>query len=74
MNELRVSRLVICGIFTHSCVRMTAIDAYQRDLDVIIPYECVDSIDAEHHEISLRYLGRGISKVISLEEAIKELI
>jgi nicotinamidase-related amidase len=74
IDELRVTRLIICGIYTHSCVRMTAIDAYQRDLDVIIPCECVDSPDAKHHDISLRYLGRGICKVMSLEEVMKKLV
>ena len=74
VDQLRVTRLIICGIYTHSCVRMTAIDAYQRDLDVIIPCECVDSPDAEHHDVSLRYLDGGISEVISLGEVLKELV
>lgn len=73
IEKLGIKRLIICGINTHACVRMAAIDAYQRDLDVIIPRECVDSYDSEHHDVSLRYLGKGISKVMPLSEVLESL-
>jgi nicotinamidase-related amidase len=58
-----IMRLILSGINTHACVRMAAIDGFQRDLDIIIAADCVDSYDKEHHDISLRYLGRDISRV-----------
>jgi nicotinamidase-related amidase len=58
--------LVLAGINTHACVRMTAIDAYQRDLDVIIPREAVGSYDREHGNVSLRYMDGKIASVVSL--------
>ena len=48
------SRLIVCGVNTHACVRTTVVDAYQRDFEVILAEDCIDSHDAEHHEISLR--------------------
>lgn len=60
-----VTHLIIAGINTHACVRIAVIDAYQRDLEVILAQECIESYDAEHHEISWRYmhgkLGMGLS-------------
>jgi nicotinamidase-related amidase len=57
--------LVVAGINTHACVRATVIDAYQRDYDVILARECIDSHDEQHHDVSWRYmdgkLGRGMS-------------
>lgn len=73
IEELGIEQLIICGINTHACIRMTTIDAYQRDLEVIIPRECVDSPDPEHHEISLRYLGDEISHVTSLGDLIGKM-
>ena len=49
---------------THACVRMTAIDAYQRDYDVIVAAECVASSDPEHHDITLRYLDGNIARIL----------
>ena len=52
----------------HACVRMTAIDAYQRDWEVIVAADCVDSYDQEHHEISLRYMNGKIASVMSNDQ------
>jgi nicotinamidase-related amidase len=68
LNRNKTQQLIICGINTHACVRMTAIDAYQRDLKVIIATDCVNSYDEDHHNISLRYLGNGISSLRSNKE------
>lgn len=65
-----IRQLIICGINTHACIRTAAIDAFQRDLDVIIARDCVDSYDQEHHEISLKYLGNDIAIVTSSVELI----
>jgi isochorismate hydrolase len=47
---------------------MTAIDAYQRDLPVVLASECVGSYDQEHHAITLRYLQGKIAKVMTNNE------
>jgi maleamate amidohydrolase len=71
--SLQVTHLVLGGINTHACVRMAAIDAYQRDYEVIIPRECVASPDAEHQDVSLRYLQGEIAQVQSLSEVLQTL-
>jgi nicotinamidase-related amidase len=63
----RPSMLVLAGVNTHACVRMTAIDAYQRDYRVVIATDCVSSYDDEHHRITMRYLG-GIMQMKSHTE------
>jgi len=70
---LKPDGLVMAGINTHACVRMTAIDAYQRDWKVIIAADCVDSYDPQHHEITLRYMRDKIASVMTNEE-IRELL
>ena len=56
LSSLKPSSLVLAGINTHACVRMSAIDAYQRDYRVVIAAEAVASYDEEHHQVTLRYL------------------
>ena len=67
-----IMRLILCGINTHACVRMAAIDAFQRDLEVIIAADCVASYDNEHHDISLRYLGKDISRVLDNNQIMNQ--
>ncbi len=68
LAELRPDTLILAGINTHACIRMTAIDAYQRDWPVIIASDCVGSYDEEHHSVTLRYLQREIARAMSNRE------
>lgn len=65
LSQLECDRLIVAGVNTHSCVRTTVVDAYQRDYDVILAKDCIDSLDREHHEVTWRYmdgkLGRGMA-------------
>jgi nicotinamidase-related amidase len=56
LRKLGVDTLVLTGANTHACIRTTAIDAYQRDLEVIFASECLASYDQEHARISMRYM------------------
>lgn len=66
LDKLGVRCVVLAGINTHACIRTAAIDAYQRDLGVVIPEECVSSPDDEHHRVTLGYLGLEIAEVVPL--------
>jgi nicotinamidase-related amidase len=68
LRNARVGSLIIAGINTHACIRMTAIDAYQRDWEVTIAKDCVGSSDQEHHNITLRYFEGNIAEVMTNEE------
>jgi isochorismate hydrolase len=52
---------------------VSAIDAYQRDWEVVVAADCVGSYDLEHHEISLRYMKGKIASVMSNED-IREML
>lgn len=65
LARLQPSHLIVAGINSHACVRTAVVDAYQRDYDIVLARDCINSYDLEHHEISWRYmdgrLGRGMS-------------
>ena len=73
LDALRPVILVLAGINTHACVRMTAIDAYQRDYEVLVASDCVASYDQEHHEVTRRYLDAGIARFVPSVEIAKLL-
>jgi nicotinamidase-related amidase len=68
LARLAPDAIVLAGINTHACIRMTAIDAYQRDWPVFLAADCIDSYDREHHDISLRYMKDKIAAVMSNQE------
>jgi isochorismate hydrolase len=65
---LRPDALILAGINTHACVRVTAIDAYQRDWKIVLAADCVDSYDREHHDVSMKYMKDKIVTVLSNQE------
>jgi len=65
-----IDTVVLAGINTHACARTTAIDAYQRDLEVVLPREAVGSYNKEHADISLRYMDGKIASVLGVDEII----
>jgi nicotinamidase-related amidase len=68
LTVIKPDAVILAGINTHACIRMTAIDAYQRDWPVILASDCIDSYDREHHEVSLRYMKDKIAAVMSNRE------
>lgn len=66
LRELGADSLILAGVNTHACIRTAAVDAYQRDLRVMIVRECVASKDPRHHEITMDYLGGGIATLVTL--------
>jgi nicotinamidase-related amidase len=56
LEALGCRRLIIAGVNTHACIRTTVVDAYQRDLEVILASDCVASRDPVHHDVSWRYM------------------
>lgn len=73
LTKLAPQTLVLAGINSHACVRTTAIDAYQRDYDVILAADCIGSHDREHHDVSVRYLSGQIAALCSNAEIGQQL-
>lgn len=57
--------LVLAGFLSHACIRVTAVDAYQRDYGIVIARDCVDSYDVAHERITLEYLSRYVARVLT---------
>jgi len=68
LAKLKPDTLVVAGINTHACIRMAAIDAYQRNWPVVLAADCVDSYDREHHAVSIRYMKDKIARVMTNRE------
>ena len=74
LNEMPPSEIVIAGVNTHACVRVTAIDAYQRDYHLLLAQECIDSYDQGCHDESFGYMvNSGIGVPLSNTEIIDRL-
>ena len=70
LEQLGTDQIVLAGVNSHACIRTAAIDAYQRDFEVLIVRECVASKDVRHHEVTMDYLDGGVARVVGLDEFV----
>lgn len=73
LSDLAPERITLAGVNTHACVRTTAIDAYQRDIRVVLASDCIASHDPEHGRISLAYMDRNIAVAMTNDQISDEL-
>jgi len=57
INYLQVNTLILVGFTGNICVLFTAHDAYMRDLQLIVPSDCVASIDPTANEQTLQHIA-----------------
>jgi nicotinamidase-related amidase len=53
---LKATTLIITGIAGNSCVLFTANDAFMRDYRLLVPSDCVASIDPAANAYALRQM------------------
>lgn len=66
LTYLRVDTAIITGMTTSGCVRATALDAFQHNYRVLIPYECCADRSQVSHKVSLFDLHMKYADVVSL--------
>ena len=64
--------VVIAGLYTHACVRATALDAYSHGYEVRIVRDAVATTEPTHAEITLNYLDRLSIHNLAAAEIIAE--
>jgi nicotinamidase-related amidase len=58
LRNLRISSIVIVGLYTDICVRHSAADAFYRGYKITIPRDCVESLAEGENDKGLEYLRR----------------
>jgi len=58
LQYLKARTLILAGITADICVLFTANDAYMRDFNLVIPSDCVASIDEEANSHALELMQR----------------
>lgn len=71
---LKVKTLIITGITGNVCVFFTASDAYMRDFHLLIPSDCVASINEQDHRSALQQMEKVLKADLkpSTELTLKE--
>ena len=70
LKHLGAQRLIITGVSTNSCVLFTANDAYMRDMELIVPQDCVAACNAQEHDFAMEQMKSMLKADTSGSSAI----
>jgi nicotinamidase-related amidase len=71
--DLQATTVILAGITTAWCVRSTAVDAYQRDFEVILATDCMAAFDEASHRASLAAMDGYIATCMTNAEVADRL-
>ncbi|MGB2922743.1 MAG: isochorismatase family cysteine hydrolase [Mycobacterium sp.] len=60
LGRLNTKRVILTGQVTEQCILYSALDAYIRHFDVIVPRDAVAHIDADLGQAALRMMGSNM--------------
>lgn len=70
LKHLGSQRLIITGVSTNSCVLFTANDAYMRDMELIVPADCVAACEDQEHHFALQQMKCMLKADIALSREL----
>lgn len=70
LDQMGVGRLVFCGQVTEQCILYSALDAYVRHFDVVIPTDAVAAIYDDLGDAALKLMERNMSAELTRAEEV----
>ena len=70
LEYLEADTLILTGITTDICILFTANDAYMRDFKLIIPSDCVATVEKKENMHALKYLNKVLKADTSTSDNI----
>ncbi|MFZ3468154.1 isochorismatase family protein [Streptomyces sp. 4.24] len=58
-------QLLLCGVYAHVGVLMTAVDAFTHDIQPFLAADAVADFSADHHRLALEYAAQRCAAVVT---------
>lgn len=73
LNNIGITNLIVCGVYTNECVETTVRDACDLGYVTSIPEDACATVTPELHEASLATLRDRYARILSTNEVIAEV-
>jgi nicotinamidase-related amidase len=72
LTQLGTKRVILTGQVTEQCILYTALDAYVRHFEMIVPHDGVAHIDADLGKAALRMMAENMrAEIVSADECVR---
>jgi isochorismate hydrolase len=63
-------QLVVCGVYAHVGVLMTAVEAFTNDIEAFLVADAVADFTEDHHQLALTYAASRCAVVLTAKEVL----
>jgi len=63
-------QLIVCGVYAHVGVLMTALDAFTHDIQPFLVADALGDFTADHHQLALDYAAQRCAMVITVADVL----
>ncbi|GAA0472581.1 isochorismatase family protein [Streptomyces olivaceiscleroticus] len=63
-------QLIVCGVYAHVGVLMSAVEAFTHDIQPFLVADAVADFSAEYHHLALRYAAERCAMVLTAKEVL----
>ncbi|WP_367129055.1 isochorismatase family protein [Saccharothrix sp. HUAS TT1] len=73
MRALGRDQLILCGVYAHVGVLMTAVEAFTNDIQAFLVADAVADFTPEHHRLAVEYAADRCAVVVTAEQVLDHL-
>lgn len=73
MRDHGRDQLIICGVYAHVGILMTAADAYTNDIQPFLVADAVADVSADHHRQAISYAAQCCAAVTTTGQVLSQL-
>jgi isochorismate hydrolase len=70
LRERGVDQLLICGVYAHVGVLMSAVDAFTNDIQPFLVADAIADFSTEDHRFAMEYAARNCAAVLTAEDVL----
>ncbi|MDQ0930751.1 isochorismatase family protein [Streptomyces turgidiscabies] len=73
LRENGRDQLILCGVYAHVGVLMTAVEAFTHDIETFLVADAVADFSADHHRQAVEYAAQRCAVVLTTDTAVTAL-
>lgn len=70
MRERDRDQLIVCGVYGHVGVLMTAVEAFTHDIETFLVADAIADFSADHHRMAIEYAASRCAVVTTTKETL----
>jgi nicotinamidase/pyrazinamidase len=73
LRDRGITKILLCGVATHYCVKATAIDGFHLGFDVVLVDDCTGASTEEKHKAAIEEMAKNFAQISNSREIVENI-